>query len=324
MSSPLPWNRENAKASTVAADNASSIAGKIVLTTGVTQNGLGATFVEEIAKHKPALLILAGRSASKVQATADKIKANPESAQVETRILILDLASQKQIREAAKEVLNYKEDHIDVVVNSAGLMAGPFRTTAEGIELQFGSNHIGHFLFTNLIMPKILASKNPRIVNVSSNGHRYHGIRFDDPSFQDGKVYDEWDAYGQSKTANVLFSKALAQKLGPKGLKAFSLHPGVAVSTSLAPQGFTDQDFANLIAKDKEIGYTGGFDMKSLDEAAATHVVAAFDPRADALNGEYLENGNLSTDLQKTAQNPEDVEKLWKLSEKLVGETFTY
>ena len=324
MSSPLPYNRKNALASTIASDNASSIAGKIVLTTGVTQGGLGATFVEEIAKHKPALLILAGRSASKVQATADKIKATPESANVETRILALDLSSQQQVRQAAKEVLGYPEDHIDVLVNSAGIMAGPYRTTPEGIEAQFGSNHIGHFLFTNLIMPKILASKAPRIVNVSSDGHRFGSVRFDDPNFSGGKAYDQWEAYGQSKTANILFSKALAEKLGPRGLKAYSLHPGQTLGTSLAPQGFTDDDLAGILAKDKEIGWGRPFDFKSLDECAATHVVAAFDPRLDDFNGAYLEDGNLSDLLWQTAKKPEDVEKLWKLSEKLVGETFSY
>jgi NAD(P)-dependent dehydrogenase (short-subunit alcohol dehydrogenase family) len=323
MSSPLPYNRQNALASTIAADNAASIKGKIVLTTGVTQGGLGATFVEAIAKYKPALLILAGRTASKVQATADKIAQDPESADVPVRILILDLASQQQIREAAKEVLAYPEDHVDVLVNSAGIMAGPFRTTKEGIENQFGSNHIGHFLFTNLIMPKLLASKTPRVVNVSSNGHRASGIRFDDPSFQDGKVYDRWAAYGQSKSANILFSNALAEKLGPKGLKSFSLHPGVTFGTSLSP-GFGEEDLETLKAKDAEIGWDEELDLKSLDECAATHVVAAFDPRIDAYNGHYLADGNLSDDLQPTVTRQGDAEKLWKLSEKLVGETFEY
>jgi NAD(P)-dependent dehydrogenase (short-subunit alcohol dehydrogenase family) len=245
MASPLPYSRQNALASTIAADNASNIAGKIVLTTGVTQGGLGATFVEEIAKHQPALLILAGRSASKVQATANKIKSNPASANVEVRILALNLASQKQIREAAKEVLAYPESHIDVLVNSAGIMKGSYRTTAEGIENQFGCNHIGHFLFTNLIMPKLLASKAPRVVNVASDGHRFSGVRFEDPNFQDGKVYDQWEAYGQSKTANILFSYALAKKLGLKGLKAFSLHPGVTLGTSLAEK-FDDEDMKSV------------------------------------------------------------------------------
>jgi NAD(P)-dependent dehydrogenase (short-subunit alcohol dehydrogenase family) len=323
MSSPLPYNRQNALASKIAADNASSIAGKIVLTTGVTQGGLGATFVEEIAKHKPALLILAGRTASKVQATVDKIAQNPSSSNVQVRILVLDLSSQQQIRSAAAEVLAYPEDHIDVVVNSAGIMAGPFTPTKEGIEGQFGSNHIGHFLFTNLIMPKILASKSPRIVNVSSDGHRTSGIRFDDPSFQDGRVYDQWDAYGQSKSANILFSKALAEKLGPRGVKAFSLHPGVTLGTSLSP-GFDDEMMKSLEAKDRAIGWTKGLDFKTLDECAATHVVAAFDPRIDGYNGAYLADGNVSSEMQPTVTREGDVERLWELSEKLVGERFEY
>lgn len=246
MSQPTPYIRETTLASTIAAEHASHIVRKIILTTGVTQGGLGATFVEEIAKHKPALLILAGRSARKVQATADKIKSNPTSTNTKVRVLVLDLASQQQIREAAKEILAYPEDHIDIVVNSAGTMAGAFRTTEDGIENQFGSNHIGHFLFTNLIMPKVLASKAPRIVNVSSDGHRFSGIRFDDPNFKNGKVYDQWEAYGQSKTANILFAKALAEKLGPKGLKAYSLHPGQTLGTSLAPSGFSEEDLATL------------------------------------------------------------------------------
>ncbi|KAH6639681.1 putative short-chain dehydrogenase [Boeremia exigua] len=325
MSSPLPYNRQTALAATVAADNAANIAGKTVLTTGVTQGGLGATFVETIAQYKPRLLILAGRSAEKVQATVQKIKSDPKSSDVEVRILEIDLASQKSVRQAADTVLGWKDvDHIDVLVNSAGIMAGPYKTTQEGIENQFGSNHIGHFLFTNLILPKILASPSPRIVSVASDGHRFGGVRFDDWNFQDGKVYEQWEAYGQSKTANILFARALAEKLGPKGLKAYSLHPGVAFGTSLAPQGLTDEDLGGLGAKDKEIGWNRELDIKTLDECSATHVVAAFDTRLNAYNGVYLEDGNLSDDLQPSATNPADVEKLWKLSEKLVGQDFSY
>lgn len=289
----------------------------------------GAHFVETIAKHKPKLLILAGRSPSKVQATADKIKADPASEGVETRILKLDLASQSQIRDAAKEVLAYSEN-IDVLVNSAGVMAGPYRTTEDGIELQFGSNHIGHFLFTNLILPKLLATKSPRIVNVSSDGHRLSPVRFEDWNFQDGKVYNQWEGYGQSKTANILFSKALAEKLGQKGLRAYSLHPGVVFGTSLGP-GLGDADFAGLKTRDKEIGDRLGadnaeLDIKTIDECAATHVVAAFDTRLDGHNGAYLQDGNIcdGPDLRPTARREEDVEKLWSLSETLVGEKFQY
>jgi NAD(P)-dependent dehydrogenase (short-subunit alcohol dehydrogenase family) len=125
-------------------------------------------------------------------------------------------------------------------------MAGPYRTTAEGIENQFGSNHIGHFLFTNLLMPKLLAAPSPRVVSVASDGHRFSGVRFDDVNFQDGKAYEQWAAYGQSKTANILFARALAEKLGGGGLRAYSLHPGVAFGTSLAPHGLTEEDIAGI------------------------------------------------------------------------------
>lgn len=247
MSSSLPYNRQNALASTIAADNAANIAGKIVLTTGVTQGGLGATFVQTIAQYKPRLLILAGRSAQKVQATVDEINSNSKSSGIETRFLELDLSSQKSVRQAVETVFGWADvEYIDVLVNSAGIMAGPYKTTQEGIENQFGSNHIGHFLFTNLLLPKILVSSGPRVVSVASDGHRFGGVRFDDYNFQDGKVYEQWEAYGQSKTANILFVRALAKKFGPKGLKAYSLHPGVAFGTSLAPHGLTDDDIASL------------------------------------------------------------------------------
>jgi NAD(P)-dependent dehydrogenase (short-subunit alcohol dehydrogenase family) len=247
MPSPLPYNRQTALASTVAADNAANIQGKIVLTTGVTQGGLGATFVETIAQYKPRLLILAGRSPQKVSATEQKIRSNPQSADVATRFLSLDLSSQANVRTAAETVLGWSDvPHIDVLVNSAGIMAGPFKTTQEGIENQFGSNHIGHFLFTNLLLPKILSSPASRVVSVASDGHRFGGVRFEDVNFQDGKVYEQWEAYGQSKTANILFARSLAEKLGARGLKAYSLHPGVAFNTSLAPHGLTDDDIASL------------------------------------------------------------------------------
>ena len=247
MLSPLPYNRQTALASTIAADNVANIKGKIVLTTGVTQGGLGATFVETIAQYQPRLLILAGRSQQKVSATEEKIKSNSESPDVATRFLPLDLSSQASVRAAADTVLGWADvEHIDVLVSSAGIMAGPFKTTQEGIENQFGSNHVGHFLLTNLLLPKILAAPKPRVVSVASDGHRFSSVRFEDVNFQDGRVYEQWEAYGQSKTGNILFARSLAEKLGGRGLKAYSLHPGVAFNTSLAPQGLTDDDLASL------------------------------------------------------------------------------
>jgi NAD(P)-dependent dehydrogenase (short-subunit alcohol dehydrogenase family) len=157
----------------------SQIRNKVILTTGVSPGGLGAYFVETIAAHKPRLLILAGRSTVKSQETAAAIaKAHPE---VETRSLELDLSDLKGVWKAAQEVLGYVEN-IDVLVNNAAVMATPYMKTKDGLEIQFGTGHIGHFLFTNLILSKILAVKG-RVVSVSSDAHRLSAIKFDDWGF---------------------------------------------------------------------------------------------------------------------------------------------
>lgn len=168
----------------VAADCAVSIKDKVVLITGVSPSGLGAAFALTIAKHAPRLLILAGRSISNAEKTAADIAAVAPS--VSTRILKLDLSSQRQVREAAREVNDYQEQ-IDVLMNNSGIMAVPFELTEDGIESQFGTNHIGHFLFTNLILNKLASSADgkqaARIVNVSSSGYRLSPIRFEDWNF---------------------------------------------------------------------------------------------------------------------------------------------
>ena len=149
--------------------------------TGVSPGGLGAEAARAISLGQPRLLILAGRNTSKVQETEKAI--NATSPQVLAKCLKLDLSSQKQIREAAAKVNGYKEP-IDCLINNAAIMAAPYAVTEDGLEAQFGTNYVGHFLFTNLIMPKILeAGKGARIVNVSSHGHHYEGIRFDDYDF---------------------------------------------------------------------------------------------------------------------------------------------
>ena len=171
-----------ATADVLVKDYASEIKGKTVLTTGVSPNGLGAFFVEHIAAAEPKLLILAGRNQTKNQATADAVsKANPK---VQTRTLVLDLESLKQIKGAAAEVNGWNDvPHIDVLVNNAGIMACEYATTEDGLERQFATSHVGPFLFTNLIMKKILASSSPRIVNVSSDGHRLSAMRWPDIGF---------------------------------------------------------------------------------------------------------------------------------------------
>lgn len=176
-----PYNTHTT-ADVIVRDLASEITGNIVLTTGVSPGGLGAFFVEHIAAASPALLILAGRNPSKTRATADAVaKINPK---VKTRTLQLDLGALKKVREAAAEVNGWASvPRIDVLVNNAAIMARDYATTEDGIESQFAIGHLGPFLFTNLIMKKILASSTPRIVCVSSDGHRLSAIRWPDIGF---------------------------------------------------------------------------------------------------------------------------------------------
>lgn len=164
-------------------DLAAQIKGKVILVIGVSPGGLGAAFAEAVAKAHPAELILAGRNPARLRETANTVTtANPN---VKVRDLTLDLGSLAKVREAAAEVNSWDLEHIDVLVNNAGIMASPrFVRSPEGFESQLATNYLGPYLFTNLIIGKVLAAKKPRVVIVSSDGHRLHSFRFHDHNFQ--------------------------------------------------------------------------------------------------------------------------------------------
>jgi NAD(P)-dependent dehydrogenase (short-subunit alcohol dehydrogenase family) len=224
-------------ASAVAEAFSSQIANKVI----------GGSTAEAIAEHSPKLLILSGRSKSKVDEVIGKVKSSHPH--VNCRYLHLDLSSQKSVRAAAQEVESYTDvPQIDILINNAGIMNVPERILSEdGIEMQFATNHIGHFLFTNLILNKLIASANEsakgatRVINVSSRGVWFSPVRFSDINFT--KPMDQLPeserpdptvlkdsffeinmtgtyhgilAYGQSKSANVLFSLSLTNQLYEK------------------------------------------------------------------------------------------------------------
>ncbi|KAI1012603.1 hypothetical protein LB504_008329 [Fusarium proliferatum] len=317
----------------LANEYADVIKGKTILTTGVTLNSLGATFILESASKSPSLLILAGRNASKLQEMSEAItKANPS---VKTRSLVVDLGSLASVRKAAEEVNSWSDvPSIDVVVNNAGVMAIPYTKSVDGYEMQFAICHLGHFLLTNLIMDKILASESPRVVNISSNGHSLGPIRFADPHFSDGELYDQWSAYGQSKTANMLFSVSLAQKLGSRGLQSYSVHPGLILSTGLGTHldfASMDADLGTFIKSHRARGNSEGWTAippVPAEVGAATHAFAAFDPNIKASNGAYLLEAKVADPFVDTvkawARDAVEAEKLWRLSEELVGQKFGY
>ncbi|KAK1998031.1 short chain dehydrogenase [Colletotrichum falcatum] len=330
-------HNEKTRASELVPLYAPHIAGKTILVTGVSPGGLGNLFVKQVAVAKPAMFILAGRSPGKFQElVADLATAHPG---VKVKSLALDLASFANVRAAAETVMSWADvPHIDLLVNNAGIMAVPYKLTEDGFESQFQTNHLGHFLFTNLVMSKVLASASPRIVNVSSGGHRLHHVRWTDYNFNKGEHYNKWMAYGQSKTANSLFSVALAEKLGSAadgggGLTALSLCPGY-VPTNLAaheahdfPGLLEELHKAEVLAGSKWM-WKSNFQPKDFDQGVSTHVFAAFAPELEEKNGEFLLNCHVADpwneEVHSWAKSKIDAKRLWALSENLVGQEFRY
>lgn len=219
----------------------------LVVITGISPNSIGQSLATNVAKQQPSRLILASRTASKLEAVVSEIEKLVPDASIDT--VILDLSSQESISKAATSVANLV-DRVDILLNNAAVVETELRYTADGIEQQFGVGHIGHFLFTNLLMPLLEKSAQAsekgatRVINTSSEGHRFSPFRFHDYNFEgksvpeeeqpamenarlkDGQKYSVWISYGQVKTANVLFSLSLTQKMEAKGIRSYAVHPG--------------------------------------------------------------------------------------------------
>lgn len=217
-----------------------------VLITGPSDGGIGAETALCLASGRPSTIILAGRDRAKIQPVINKIsRISPE---INTIFVALDLSDQASVRTAAAEV-SKQVGHIDVLINNAAIMACPYSLTKDNFEVQFGTNFLGPFLFTGLLLPKLQAAGlGARIVNLSSSAHRFEGIRFDDIDFevwnldnsslrelgwfknypcqQSGHAYDTWKAYGQSKTALILMAIYIADKVPNNEISTFSVHPG--------------------------------------------------------------------------------------------------
>jgi NAD(P)-dependent dehydrogenase (short-subunit alcohol dehydrogenase family) len=179
----MAQNNSETTATNMVKDVADQIKGKVILTTGVSPGGLGAAFVESIAAAQPELLILAGRGCAKVRETAEVITTcHPD---VKVRLLELDLSSLAAVRRAAGVVLGWDDvPKIDVLVNNAGVMGIEYARSADGIEMTLATNYLGPFLFTNLLMSKLLEAESPRVVMLGSEGHRWNPMRWGDYGFQ--------------------------------------------------------------------------------------------------------------------------------------------
>ncbi|OQV02875.1 hypothetical protein CLAIMM_07995 [Cladophialophora immunda] len=339
---------------TVAAAFPSAIKDRTILITGVNKKGIGYATAEAFASQSPRCLILAGRSVSKLQECLDALKtAYPN---VEYRSLQVDLSSQKSVRAAAAEVMGWADvPSIDIVINNAGIMNIPTRTiTEDGVEITMATNHVGHFLLTSLVMPKIItAAKSStkkgavRIVNLASMGIYVGGVPFSDMKYEkpvaelpadekpniammqaynlpvdESMAYIPTAAYGASKTAAVLFSVGLNDRLYEShGILSLAVNPG-EIQTELARN--TDPVMLETMLGAAK---ARGMVWKTQQQGCSTSLVAAVDDKlgrpSDDGNGAFLGDCQIKP-TPAYAVKREYAAKLWEVSEQMTGEKFAW
>jgi NAD(P)-dependent dehydrogenase (short-subunit alcohol dehydrogenase family) len=296
------------------------LSGKTAVITGASA-GLGIETGRALAAAG-ARVVLMARNAEKLAGAVDAIRLQLPCAQLEQEIM--DLADLGSVRAAAARLQERFPD-IQLLINNAGIMACPQARTAQGFELQLGTNHVGHFLFTCLLAPALLAGAPGRIVNLSSAGHQFSDIDFDDPNYRQ-RDYHKWQAYGQSKTANALFTVALDKRLSAHGVRAYAVHPGMIV-TELG-RHLEPADVEALTARAGDMPTS----FKSIPAGAATSAWAATSAELEGRGGLYLEDCHIAevTDapggsgVASYAVDPAAAERLWTLSEELVDQRFQW
>ncbi|KAK5078594.1 hypothetical protein LTR64_002992 [Lithohypha guttulata] len=297
-----------------------NVANKTIVITGASSGSLGGQTAIDLAHSQPppAHLILLARSEAKVQPVIDQINTSTTGPLAKFVPILLD--DFDSIRSAAKAITDIvgPQGKIDILMNYAGIMAVPYSLSKAGIESQFATNHIGHFLLT--LRLKSHLSKNARIINVSSDGYKLGRFDPEKYNFDDGKSYHPWSGYGQSKTANILFTKGLAKR----GVISFALHPGVIFGTGLTV-GMTDSDKLFEQLEEISVRNTGEAmvmgEGKTVEQGVATAIRAVVDPSLDGKNGSFLDDCEV-VEVLDYARDDKLVESLWELSEKLVGEKF--
>lgn len=295
------------------------LTGRTAVVTGGS-GGLGLETARALAAHG-ARVVIAARDPQKLDAAVSTLAERVPAARVD--VAHLDLSSLESVRDAAADVAG-RFPSIDLLIDNAGVMACPLSRTADGFEMQFGTNHLGHFLFTVLLRESLVAAAPARVVVLSSAGHRQSAIRWEDPNFREEDDYFNWTAYGQAKTANALFALELDRRWSPLGVHAYSVHPGV-IMTDLA-RHLTHEDMEWMAANRPG----GEFRFKSVEQGAATSVWAATDPGLDRHGGAYLEDCSVAepTDdptspsgVRPWARDADGAARLWDVSEQLVGLT---
>ncbi|KAM6937579.1 retinol dehydrogenase 11-like [Xenentodon cancila] len=281
--------------------------GKTVLITGAN-TGIGKETAVDLAR-RGARVILACRDMDRANKAAEYVRKKTGNNNVVVKKL--DLGSLQSVRQLAKDVLA-SEERLDVLINNAGIMSCPQWKTEDGFEMQFGVNHLGHFLLTNCLLDLLKKSAPSRIVNVSSLAHERGQIYFDDINQE--KDYRPWKSYAQSKLANVLFTRELANRLQDTGVTAYSLHPGV-IRTELG------RHFWPNIPLWKRLVYTPlTFLIKTPTEGAQTTIYCAVEESLQNESGLYYSDCAPKAAAPQ-GQDDEAAKRLWDLSASMVGLT---
>jgi NAD(P)-dependent dehydrogenase (short-subunit alcohol dehydrogenase family) len=283
-------------------------------------SGIGVETVRALALAG-ARVIIATRDAAKGEAVAAALRKETASDKIEFRPL--DLASLASVRSFTADFLALRRE-LHLLINNAGIMAAPLAYTDEGLESQFGTNHIGHFLLTIGLLPALKAAGKARVVSLSSLGHRRSEVHFDDINFRH-RPYDPWLAYGQSKTANILFAVGMARRFASDGISTNAVHPG-GIMTGL--QKYVPRDEQIKMGWIDDSG-TPNPRMKTIEQGAATSVWAAVAPELDNVTGQYLEDCTIAkpwsddrpmSGVKAYALDPVNAERLWSISEQIVAQ----
>ncbi|XP_063991055.1 retinol dehydrogenase 13-like [Diachasmimorpha longicaudata] len=276
---------------------------KIVIVTGAN-TGIGKAVAQGMAK-RGAKVIMACRDLPKCEQAREEIVLETRNKYVYCRPC--DLAVQKSIREFVK---NFRKEHnkLHILINNAGVMRCPKSLTADGIEMQLGVNHMGHFLLTNLLLDTLKSSAPARVVNVSSVAHSRGTINVND--LNSNENYDSAAAYAQSKLANILFTKELAKKLKGTGVTVNAVHPGIVDTELMRHMSFTKSFFAGITIKPF---FT--LLLKSPKQGARTVLYAALNPSLDDVTGAYFSNCQ-QIEESENAKDEKMADWLWQTSAK--------
>ena len=305
----------------------SDLRGKRILVTGASA-GLGVETCRSLAAHG-ATVVGAARDLAKARGATEAVSAAAKNG---FELVELDLASLASVRACADKLVAAGKP-FDVLIANAGVMACPKGATKDGFETQFGTNHLGHFVLLNRLAP--LLRSGGRIVCLSSAGHRFADVDLDDPNFA-RTPYQEFLAYGRSKTANVLCAVGLDARLGKRGVRATAVHPGVIqteLGRHLSPELIAQMRSA-VQSQNSNAPALGNRTWKTIPQGAATSVWAGLVAPAAEVGGHYCEDCHVAEindgkdgsvhGVRPYALDPARAEALWRKSEELVGERFSY